>query len=247
MKAYEETGTMKSKVYTTLDDAVADIPDGSTIMFGGFGAPGLPRNLIGALLRQGADGLTGISNNHGRVGDLMDPGRLIEAGRVKKMVCAFTAAPHPSLALTFEKMHEAGEIEGELVPQGTLAERIRAAGAGIGAFYTPTSVGTELARDKEHRTINGREYVLEYPLHADYAFIRAHRADAWGNLQYRLTQRNFNPIMAQAARITIVEVEEDILEVGALDPDHIHTPGIFVDRVVKIPPLPEGIWETPVR
>ena len=238
---------MKNKVYDSLDAAVADIADGSTIMFAGFGLAGLPRNLIAALLRQGAKNLTGISNNHGRVGNLMDIGRLIEAGRLKKMVCAFTAATHPSQVLAFERLYEAGEIEAELVPQGTLAERIRSAGAGIGGFYTPTGLGTELALGKEHRVIDGREYLLEYPLHADYAFIRAYRADSWGNLQYRLTQRNFNPIMAQAARITIVEVEEEILGPGALDPDHVHTPGIFVDRVVRIPPPPEGIWDTVVR
>ena len=235
---------MKSKVYETFDQAVLDIPDGSTIMFAGFGAPGTPRNLIAALIRQGAKELTGISNNHGFVGDLMDIGRLIEAGRVKKMICAFTASPHPSRRFAFEELYEAGKMEAELVPQGTLAERIRAAGAGIGAFYTPTSVGTELAEGKEHRTINGREYVLEYPLHADYAFIRAYRADIWGNLQFRLTQRNFNPIMAQAARITIVEVEEEIVALGELDPDQTHTPGVVVDRLVKIPPPPEGIWNT---
>ena len=238
---------MKNKVYTNFDEAVAGITDGSTIMFPGFGPTGIPRNLIAALLRQGARNLTGICNNHGAVGTLMDMGRLIEEGRMKKMICAFTAATHPSRALAFEKMHEAGEIEAELVPQGTLAERIRAAGAGIGAFYTPTSVGTELAEGKEHRTINGREYVLEYPLPADYSFIRAHRADTFGNLQYRLSQRNFNPIMAQASRTTIVEVEEDILEPEEIDPDHIHTPGIFVDRIVKIPPSPEGIWDVPFR
>ena len=238
---------MKSKVYETFDEAVADIPDGSTIMFPGFGPPGTPRNLIAALLRQGAKNLTGISNHHGRLGNAMDVGRLVEAGRMKKMICAFTAAPHPSRALAFEKLYEAGEIEGELVPQGTLAERIRAAGAGIGAFYTPTGVGTEIAEGKEHRVINGREYILEYPLHADYTFIRACRADSFGNLQYRLAQRNFNPIMAQAARITVVEVEEEILEPGSFDPDQVHTPGIFVNRLVKIPPAPEGIWETAVE
>ena len=235
---------MKTKAYETFGEAVADIPDGSTIMFPGFGPAGIPRNLIAALVRHGAKNLTGISNNHGRVGNLMDVGRLIEAGQMKKMVCAFTAATHPSQVLAFERMHEAGEIEAELVPQGTLAERIRAAGAGIGAFYTPTGVGTELADGKEHRTINGREYVLEYPLPADYAFIRAYRADTFGNLQYRLSQRNFNPIMAQAATITIVEVENDVVVPGSIDPDCIHSPGIFVDRIVRIPP--EGIWETPV-
>ena len=238
---------MRNKVFSTFDEAVADIPDGATIMFSGFGAPGVPRNLIAALLRQGAKVLTGISNRHGHEDGLMDVGKLIEAGRMKKMICSFTAATHPSRALAFEKLYEAGEIEGEIVPQGTLAEKIRAAGAGIGAFYTPTGVGTEVADGKEHRTINGQQYLLEYPLPADYAFIRAYRADAWGNLQYRLTQRNFSPIMAQAARITIAEVEGEILEAGAFDPDQVHTPGIFVDRLVKIPPPPEGIWDTPIR
>ena len=236
---------MTGKVLASFDEAVADIPDGATIMFGGFGSPGTPRNLIAALIRKAPKDLTGISNHHGRLGNLMDVGRLVEAGCMRKMICAFTAAPHPSQAFAFEKLYEAGEIEGELVPQGTLAERIRAAGAGIGAFYTPTGVGTELARDREQRTINGREYILEYPLHADYALVRAHRADCMGNLQYRLAQRNFNPIMAQAACITIAEVEEGILEPGAIDPDQVHTPGIFVERVVAIPP--EGIHETVIR
>jgi len=139
-------------------------------------------------------------------------------------------------------MYNEGQIEAELVPQGTMAERIRAAGAGIGGFYTPTSVGTELAEGKEHREINGRTYVLEYPLHADYAFIRAWKADTFGNLQFRLAQRNFNPIMAMAATTTIVEVENDIVEMGELDPDHVHTPGIYVSRIVRIPPPPDGIW-----
>ena len=236
---------MKSRFYGSFDEAVADIPDGSTIMFPGFGPSGIPRNLIGALLRHGSKGHTGICNNHGAIGNLMDVGRLIEAGRIDKMICAFTAAPHPSRKIAFETLHEEGKIEAELVPQGTLAERIRAGGAGIGAFYTPTGVGTEVAEGKEHRTINGREYLLEYPLTADFAFIRACRADSWGNLQYALTQRNFNPIMAQAARVTIVEVEEEIMVLQEMDPDQVHTPGIFVDRIVKIPPPPEGIWETP--
>ena len=238
---------MKNKVVTSIDEAVADIPDGSTIMFPGFGPTGMPRNLIAALLRQGAKDLTGISNRFGRPEDSMDVLNLIEAGRMNKMVLAFSAEPHPSRTSAWSDMYQAGEIEAELVPQGTLAERMRAAGAGIGAFYTPTSVGTELAEGKEHRTINGREYVLEYPLHADYAFIRAYRADTFGNLQYRLSQRNFNPVMAQAARITIVEVEHEIVELGELDPDCVHTPGICVDRIVKIPPPPEGIFEQPPR
>jgi 3-oxoadipate CoA-transferase alpha subunit len=238
---------MKNKIYSTFREAVDDIPDGSTIMFPGFGPVGHPRNLMAALLEQGAKDLTGIANGSGGFANTgpMDLGRLIEAKRFRKMVCAFTSGTHPSRVTPFETLHEAGEIESELVPQGTLAERIRAAAAGIGAFYTPASVGTELAVDKEHRTIDGRQYVLEYPLHADYAFVHAWRADSFGNLQFRRSQRNFNPIMAQAARITIVEVEEDILEPGTMEPDNIHTSGIFVDRIVKVPPAPEGIWELP--
>lgn len=231
---------MKSKIIGSFDEAVADIPDGSTIMLPGFAGIGVPRNLLAALNRQGAKQLTGICNNHGGYDGLLDVGKLIEAGQVKKMVCAFTAAPHPSRALAFEKLHEAGEIEAELVPQGTLAERIRAAGAGIGAFYTPTGVGTETAEGKEQRELNGRTYVLEYPLHADYALLRAWRADKFGNLQFRLSARNFNPIMGMAATTTLVEVEEDFLEIGEFDPDHVHLPGIYVQRMVKIPP--DGIW-----
>jgi len=235
---------MKNKIFDTMDDAVADIPDGATISFGGFARTGFARNLMAALLRQGAKNLIGLSNAAGAQGDEMTVSRLIEAGRMKKMVCAFTASPHPSRRTALEKLEDEGKIEAELVPQGTFIERIRAAGAGIGAFYTPTSVGTELASEKEHRNINGKEQVLEYAMPADYTFIRAYRADTWGNLQYRLSQRNFNPMMALGAKITIVEVEQDILEAGALDPDSIHTPGIVVDRIVKIPPPPEGIWDT---
>lgn len=231
---------MKSKVLQSFDEAVADIPDGSTIMIPGFAGVGVPRNLLAALHRQGAKDLTGICNNHGGYDGLIDVGKLIEDGRVRKMVCAFTAAPHPSRALAFEKLHEAGEIEAELVPQGTLAERIRAAGAGIGAFFTPTGVGTETAEGKEHREFDGRMHVLEYPLKADYALLRAYRADKAGNLQFRLSARNFNPIMGMAATTTIVEVEEDFLDVGAFDPDHVHLPSIYVQRMVKIPP--DGIW-----
>ena len=235
---------MKNKIFDTMDDAVADIPDGATISFGGFARTGFARNLMAALLRQGAKNLIGLSNAAGAQGDEMTVSRLIEAGRMKKMVCAFTASPHPSRRTALEKLEDEGKIEAELVPQGTFIERIRAAGAGIGAFYTPTSVGTELASEKEHRNINGKEQVLEYAMPADYTFIRAYKADTWGNLQYRLSQRNFNPMMALGAKITIVEVEQDILEAGALDPDSIHTPGIVVDRIVKIPPPPEGIWDT---
>jgi 3-oxoacid CoA-transferase A subunit len=235
---------MKNKVYQTFDQAVADIPNGVTIMFPGFGGIGVPRNLIAALHRQGAKGLTGISNNAGTLdAKAPDVGTLIEAGQVKKMYCAFTSPTHPSRVTAFVRMYNNNEIEAETVPQGTMAERIRAAGAGIGAFYTPTSVGTELAEGKEHRVINGRTYVLEYPLHAEYAFIRAWKADTFGNLQFRLTQRNFNPIMAMAAKTTIVEVENDVVPMGELDPDAIHVPGVYVHRIVRIPPAPQGIWD----
>jgi 3-oxoacid CoA-transferase A subunit len=232
---------MKNKIYASFDDAVADIPDGITFMSPGFGNVGVPRNLLVALHKHGAKNLTGISNNAGRPERSLDVGMLIEDGRVKKMICAFTAPTHPSQVSTFVKLYNNDEIEAELVPQGTLAERMRAAAAGIGAFYTPTSVGTELAEGKEHREINGRMHVLEYPLHADYALIRAWNADTFGNLQFRLAQRNFNPVMAMAAKITIVEVENDIVDVGKLDPDHIHVPGVYVDRLVKIPS--DGIFE----
>ena len=227
---------MKNKILSNFDEAVADVPDGSTVMFPGFGGVGLPRNLIAALHRQGAKNLTGVSNNAGALDDLVDVGTLVEAGQMSKMICAFTAATHPSRVTPFVRLYNNDEIDAELVPQGTLAERIRAAGAGIGGFYTPSSVGTELAEGKEHREIDGRTYVLEHPLPADYAFIRAYKADTFGNLQFRLTQRNFNPIMAMAATITVVEVENDIVEVGEIEPDHIHLPGIYVNRIVRIPP-----------
>jgi 3-oxoadipate CoA-transferase alpha subunit len=231
---------MRNKIFATFDEAVASIPDGSSIMFPGFGGVGLPRNLIEALHRQGAKNLTGISNSHGVLDDLVDVGTLVDAGQVSKMICSFTAAPHPSRVTPFVRMYNEGQIEAELLPQGTLAERIRAAGSGIGGFFTPAGVGTELAEGKEQREINGRTYVLEYPLPADYAFIRAWKADKLGNLQFRLSGRSFSPIMAMAATTTIVEVENDIVEPGELDPDHVHVPGVYVDRIVRIPP--DGIW-----
>ena len=232
---------MKNKVYATMDEAVADIPNGSTIMCPGFSGVGVPRNLLAAVNRQGATELTCISNNAGSTDELVDVGTLVEAGQVKKMICAFTASTHPSVVTPFVRMYNEGTVDAELVPQGTLAERIRIAAAGIGGFFTPTSVGTELAEGKEHREINGRTYVLEYPLHADIALVRAWKADRSGNLQFRLSQRNFNPIMAMAARVTLVEVEEEIIALGAMDPDQVHTPGICVDRVVRIPE--DGIHE----
>ncbi|PKB80448.1 MAG: hypothetical protein BZY88_08650 [SAR202 cluster bacterium Io17-Chloro-G9] len=232
---------MKSKIYQDFDQAVADVPDGCTVMMPGFGGVGLPRNLIGALHRQGAKNLTGISNNAGTLDERIDAGTLVEAGRMKKMICAFTAATHPSQITPFVKMYNDDEIEAELVPQGTLAERMRAAAFGIGGFYTPTSVGTELAEGKEHREINGRMHVLEHPLPGDYALIRAWKADTFGNLQFRLTQRNFNPVMAMAATVTVVEVETEIVPVGEIEPDNIHVPGIYVNRMVQIPE--DGIWD----
>jgi 3-oxoadipate CoA-transferase alpha subunit len=231
---------MKNKIYESMDAAVADIPDGVTILSPGFSGVGVPRNLLAALNRQGAKNLTGVSNNAGTVDENVDIGTLVEAGQMKKMICAFTAATHPSQVTPFTRMYNDDEIDAELVPQGTLAERLRCAAAGIGGFYTPTSVGTELAEGKEHREFNGRMHVLELPLPGDYGLIRAWKADTAGNLVFRLTQRNFNPLMAMAATVTIVEVENDILEAGELDPDAIHVAGIYVDRMVRIPE--DGIW-----
>jgi 3-oxoacid CoA-transferase A subunit len=236
----------KSKVFATFDEAVRDIPDGATIGFGGFAVVGMPINLYQALAEQGAKGLTCVSNGT-RGGSTMPEDAptmewLIRNDQVKKVICAFTAPTRASQRLVFSEYYESGRIDAELVPQGTLAERMRAAGAGIPAFYTPAAVGTELAEGRETRVFNGREYLLEEALPLDYAFIRAWRADEFGNLQYRRSQRNFNPLMAMAARVTIVEVEEDILPVGAIDPDEVHTPGVFVHRLVKIPPSPEGWW-----
>ena len=231
----------------SLDEAVAGIADGSSVMVGGFAGPGLPHNLVMALYRQGAKDLTLIANSGatGRDG-MVTMATLIDERRVKKVVFAFTASTHPSRPVGLQKLHEAGEIEAELVPQGTLAERIRCGGDGIPAFYTPTAVGTELAAGKEHREFKGRTYLLEHAITADYAFVRAWKADEFGNLVFRQSQRNFNPIMATAADCTIVETEE-IVPVGSLDPDEIHTPGIFVKRVVQIPPPPEGFWHLKAR
>src|SRR5437667_9330733 len=236
----------RSKVLTSFAEAVAGIPNGSTIGFGGFAVVGMPINLYEALAKQGAKGLTCVSNGT-RGGSTMPseaPTRewLIGNDQVKKAICAFTAPTRASQRLVFTEYYEKGLIEAELVPQGPLAERMRAAGAGIPAFYTPAAIGTELAEGRETRIFNGREYLLEEALPLDYAFIRAYQADASGNLRFRRSQRNFNPIMAMAARVTVVEVEEDILPVGAIDPDEVHLPGIFVHRLVKIAPRPEGWW-----
>ena len=219
---------MIDKSFASAEAALADIPDGATIMIGGFGNAGMPAALIDALIAQGARSLTIVNNNAGN-GDT-GLAALIAAKRVRKIFCSF---PRQADSWHFDRAYRAGEIELELVPQGTLAERIRAAGAGIGAFYTPTAFGTLLADGKETRRIGDRDYVLEYPIHADYALIKADRADRWGNLAYRKTARNFAPIMASAARCTVVQVRE-IAQLGALDPETIVTPGIFVKRVVRI-------------
>ena len=235
---------MRSKTFGSFAEAVADIPDGSVIGIGGFAAPGTPYNLLKALLAQGAKNLTCVANTTGGAHQprMPDIAMLVENGQVRKVIASFTASTRPTDVIPFTKYYEAGEVEAELVPQGTMAERLRAAGAGIPAFYTPTAVGTELAEGRETRSFGGRDHLLEYALPLDYAFIRAHRADASGNLQFRLTQRNFCPLMAMAAKTCIVEVEEDILPVGSLDADNVHTAGIFVQRMVKVPAAPEGIW-----
>jgi 3-oxoacid CoA-transferase A subunit len=230
---------MRNKVLDSFAEAVADIPDGASILLGGFG-PGTPHNLVKALHAQGARDLHLIANAAGtgstvQRADLITAGDLIAQRRVRKVTLAFTASTHPSRRSAIEELEEAGEIEAELVPQGTLAERIRAGGAGIPAFYTPASVGTELAAGKEHREFNGITYVLEEAIFADYAFVRAYRADEFGNLFFRLAQRNFNPIMATAARTTIVEAET-VVRIGEFQPDEIHTPGIYVHRIVAIGP-----------
>lgn len=234
----------RSKVLGSFAEAVADVADGSVVGFGGFAGPGTPYNLTRALLEQGAKRLTCVANTTGGAHQprMPDVGMLVENGQVAKVVCSFTAATRPTDVLPFTKYYESGECDAELVPQGTLAERLRAAGAGIPAFYTPTAVGTELAEGRETRVIHGREYLLEYALPLDVALVRAWKADEAGNLVFRLAQRNFCPLMATAAKLTIVEVEEPIVPAGTLDPDLVHVPGIFVQRLVRIPPAPEGLW-----
>jgi 3-oxoadipate CoA-transferase, alpha subunit len=218
----------KAAVFDTTDAAVAGIEDGSTVLVGGFGLAGMPFDLIDALIRQGAKDLTVVANNagNGEVG----LAALLKAGRVRKVLCSF---PRQVDSYVFDELYRAGRVELEVVPQGNLAERMRAAGAGIGAFYCPTAVGTPLAEGKELRTIDGRDYLLEYPIKGDYALIAAHRADPMGNLVYRKTARNFAPVMATAATTTIVQVNE-VVELGDLDPEAVVTPGIFVDRIVAV-------------
>ncbi|MFA5607095.1 MAG: 3-oxoacid CoA-transferase subunit A [Leucobacter sp.] len=224
---------MIDKTVATVAEAVAGIPDGATVMIGGFGRAGQPVELIDALIEQGASDLTIVNNNAGN-GDV-GLAALLAKGRVKKIVCSF---PRQVDSWVFDGLYRDGKIELELVPQGNLAERIRAAGAGIGAFYSPTAVGTELAEGKESREINGKTYLLEYPIHADFALISGLKADRWGNIVFRETARNFGPIMATAAATTVVQVDE-IVSLGDIDPETVATPGIFVDRVVA---LGERAW-----
>jgi 3-oxoadipate CoA-transferase alpha subunit len=213
-------------VCDTADEAVAGVEDGSTVLIGGFGMAGLPVALIDALIRQGAGDLTVVSNNAGN-GDT-GLAALLAAGRVRKMVCSF---PRQSDSWVFDRLYREGRIELDVVPQGNLAERMRAAGAGIGAFFCPTAVGTPLAEGKETREIDGRTYVLEYPIKGDLALIGAHVADRAGNLVYRKTARNFGPVMATAATTVVAQVNT-VVETGAIDPEVVVTPGIYVDRVV---------------
>lgn len=226
--ALDKEAPMIDKRIASVAEAVAGIHDGSTIMIGGFGRAGQPVELIDALINQGAAGLTIINNNAGN-GDV-GLAALLAKRRVKKIICSF---PRQTDSWVFDSLYREGDIELELVPQGNLAERIRAAGAGIGAFYTPTGAGTELGAGKETRVIDGRTYILEYPIRADFALISALTADRWGNLIYRKTARNFGPIMATAANTTIAQVD-GFVELGALDPETVVTPGIFVDRVVAV-------------
>ncbi|SHF79346.1 3-oxoadipate CoA-transferase, alpha subunit [Jatrophihabitans endophyticus] len=218
----------KARIVPDADAAVAGIEDGATVLVGGFGTAGQPMALVDALRRTGVRDLTVVNNNAGN-GDV-GLAALLAAGCVRRIICSF---PRQTDSWVFDGLYRDGRIELELVPQGNLAERMRAAGAGIGAFFCPTGVGTPLAEGKETRTIDGRDYVLEYPIRGDVALVKAHRADTAGNLVYRKTARNFGPVMAAAATNTIVEVD-DIVEAGALDPEHVVTPGIYVDRIVRV-------------
>ncbi|MFO1245512.1 MAG: 3-oxoacid CoA-transferase subunit A [Ramlibacter sp.] len=219
---------MINKIAASVADAMAGIPDGATVMIGGFGTAGIPNELIDGLIAQGARDLTVVNNNAGN-GDT-GLAALLATGRVRKIICSF---PRQADSHVFDALYRSGRIELELVPQGNLSERIRAAGAGIGAFFTPTGFGTALAAGKETREINGRPYVLEYPIHGDVALIKAERGDRWGNLTYRKTARNFGPSMAMACQRTIASVHE-VVALGALDPETIVTPAIFVSHVVQV-------------
>ena len=219
---------MINKIAPSIEAALADVKDGSTVMIGGFGTAGIPNELIDGLIAQGAKDLVIVNNNAGNA----DTGlaALLKAGRVRKIICSF---PRQADSHVFDELYRSGKLELELVPQGNLAERIRAAGAGVGAFFSPTGYGTELAKGKETREINGKHYVLELPIYGDVALIRAEKGDRWGNLVYRKAARNFGPVMATAARLTVATVHE-VVELGALDPESVVTPGIFVSKIVRI-------------
>jgi 3-oxoadipate CoA-transferase alpha subunit len=219
---------MINKIAPSIEAALADVKDGSTVMIGGFGTAGIPNELIDGLIAQGAKDLVIVNNNAGNA----DTGlaALLKAGRVRKIICSF---PRQADSHVFDELYRSGKLELELVPQGNLAERIRAAGAGVGAFFSPTGYGTELAKGKETREINGKHYVLEMPIYGDVALIRAEKGDRWGNLVYRKAARNFGPVMASAARLTVATVHE-VVELGALDPEAVVTPGIFVSKIVRI-------------
>jgi 3-oxoadipate CoA-transferase, alpha subunit len=219
---------MINKIASTIAQALAGTQDGATVMIGGFGTAGIPNELIDGLIAQGAKDLIIVNNNAGNGDEGL--AALLKAGRVRKIICSY---PRQADSYVFDALYRSGKVELELVPQGNLAERIRAAGAGIGAFFTPTGYGTELAKGKEAREINGKHYVLEMPIHADVALIKAERGDRWGNLTYRKAARNFGPVMAMAAKKTVATVHE-IVELGALDPEHIITPGLFVHQIVRI-------------
>jgi 3-oxoadipate CoA-transferase, alpha subunit len=220
---------MINKIVQTMAEAMTGIKDGAVVLVGGFGSIGQPNALIEGLIEQGAKDLTVVANNSG-VG-YVGLAKLLDTGRVRKIVCSFPRTADP---VVFERLWREGKIELECVPQGTMAERMRAAGAGIPAFYTPTAVGTKLAAGKEEREIKGRKYILEEALYGDVALVEAWEADRWGNLTFKSSARNFNPVMATAAQLTIVQ-SQHIVELGALDPEKIATPGIFVDRVLHVP------------
>ena len=225
---------MIDKIAASVADALAGVQDGATVLIGGFGTAGTPGELIDGLIAQGTRDLTLVCNNAGN-GD-HGIAALIKAGRVRKIICSF---PRQADSWVFDELYRAGKIELELVPQGNLAERMRAAGAGVGAFFCPTGYGTELAKNadgspKETRVIDGRRYVLEYPIHGDVALVKAERGDRWGNLNYRMAARNFGPVVAMAAQFTVASVHE-VVELGQLDPESVVTPGIFVSKIVKVP------------
>ncbi len=219
---------MINKIASSIAQALADTQDGAIVMIGGFGTAGIPNELIDGLIAQGAKDLTIVNNNAGNGDEGL--AALLKAARVRKIICSY---PRQADSYVFDTLYRSGKVELELVPQGNLAERIRAAGAGIGAFFTPTGYGTDLAKGKEAREINGKHYVLEMPIHADVALIKAERGDRWGNLTYRKAARNFGPVMAMAAKKTVATVHE-IVALGALDPEHIITPGLFVHQIVRI-------------